>query len=219
MLSIIETILTLVLTALATLIAVLQFKNERRKTKEEESEKQRLEAEESVLIDLVACTDHVDDPIKEFDSLMEKLIRPESQEMFVEATKGAGKCLKAYGVALDSISPLYERLLINEEKFPLSRGFERYINAFREFLITQERHERAWCSYTSFRVWICKLYEESSTLQEKDVDEFNNRLDAIFDEIDELNKAAKDLLPYIEEIRLKYKLKSQNGSTVKPQRN
>ncbi len=109
MLSIVETVLTLILTALATLIAVVQFRNEQREAKREEAERQRLESERALIKDLVNCTKQIDSSIDELLHLKTALNDPQAEDRFNKTTIGARKCLEAYGVTLGKISSLYER--------------------------------------------------------------------------------------------------------------
>lgn len=43
-----------------------------------------------------------------------------------------------YGRLIEKVEKLYEQLLRDEEMFPLSYGFERYINAFRDFITSKK---------------------------------------------------------------------------------
>lgn len=202
--SIVETILTLILTALATFIAAAELKEERRAVEKEELEKQEQDAEKAVIKELVVCAKQVDESITEFLNLQEALNGSESEERLNETAIGVGKCLDAYGVTLTNISNLYERLLVNEDKFPFSRGFERYIDAFRSFLMSEGIHRRACAAYTSFIEWAQEIHQEPHALQEKDVNEFNERINPMFNDLEELGMAVYKLYPYIREISIKY---------------
>lgn len=209
MFNIIETALTLTLTALATFIAVAQFRNEQRAARREVLKRQQEDAEKTAIKKLIDSAKQAEKSVATFVRFKEALYGPQGEDRFNDTTIGAANCLEAYAATLANVSNLYERLLVNEETFP-SRSLERYIDAFRSFLMTKETHGKACEAYASFKDWVRTIYQESSILQEKDVDEFNRRIDPIFDDLERLGEAIYKLYPYIEEISIKFSNKESN---------
>lgn len=135
MMAIIETGVNIFIAVIGVVIAALQFRIERieyRREKERENEvNKKIQIMKGIanktksIESLVELTDHVD----EFSKL------PFTPEINGEWFSLIQEIYLGYNKSKKCIELLYSELLLNESEIPLSYGYGRYIDAFREYLL------------------------------------------------------------------------------------
>ena len=125
MFEIISTVFDIVIAVIGTIIAVYEFKNEKRAKKEEYAKNVTLKEmvskikESSMTYDYLKSIDDI--PVYNEDDIFR------TSDMYLGFVEG-------YNKYYSSIKDLYRGLLKFESEFSLSYGFERYIIYFREYL-------------------------------------------------------------------------------------
>ncbi len=135
----IEAINTLVNTLIAIAafaLAILQYRNEIRERKKDNDEQDRIH--ENILLikeiaDLTIFTE-----FEEFATQYNNVTRKIDTEHIIQANRYIQQVAVQYKKCIEKLKPLYEKLVLNEEKFSLSYGYGRYIDAFREFITNQD---------------------------------------------------------------------------------
>ncbi len=119
-------------------LAVLQYINERRQREKAKAEQEQIHQNVLLIKQIAELT-----TFTEFTEIAKKYkMITGSKNIDTQSIIQANNYIKevsiAYKKCIKKLTPLYEKMVVNEEKFSLSYGYGRYIDAFREFITNQE---------------------------------------------------------------------------------
>ncbi len=157
--TVLEFVIEVTLAVAALVIAILQWKEERRISKEEKNENVLRAKEKSIVNEIVNQIDEIEkcsDYILSFAEKMAELSRKKDTSPDV-AIKLFDDLIEQYTEHFNNIAPrfnlLYIELLKNEERFPMSYGYNRYIVEIREILdLDAVERERRINNYDACRI-------------------------------------------------------------------
>lgn len=200
------------LAVIGTIIAIIQLKNERRERRNAKKEQERIDSNRKVIAEVVSSAKQCEKTIGLLSEFSNEWVRiaglddaTNKQDALQLVTERVKNLIEEYYKLLGEVTSIYTLLLINEENTSLSCGFERYIGVFREFLQTKmmllelnERHGELIQYLNELKRKQDRLDNKSADYVAKISNIMKNRY--IISIRDEVYK----LLPYIEEIQIKY---------------
>lgn len=195
--------------AIATIIAVIQFSNEIRKTMDVRKKKKLFEsfANQSTIIDGF---------IRKFNGFFAKIddfnTNSASGEEVVKAVIDGVESLQSSAKDFYPImEDLYTAFLQNESEFSMSYGYDRYINHIRVFLDHFKKADDKMIGCHN----VLLNYVKNVQAQIVDLDSvtLKKNLDANIAAVNELRQSVNNICPILNEIMLKYK-KGSSGVMV-----
>ena len=128
--SLISAVMQTIIAAIGILITVIEIKRDRK-------EKKRVEKLKKIEEDIIK--EIAESKVDEAKNNLEKTLREleknmmdiQSHQTYCDSIK---TLIKEYADEKVAVERIYRQLLADETEFSLSYGFERYINAFREFI-------------------------------------------------------------------------------------
>ena len=191
------------LAVIGLVITFLQLKDDRRGKKIEESMIQKEEEERLIIADLVKHSDSYLELLNKFSEQI-NFINSKAEvpgagiEMLQSIIDNGKKLCNDYSFVRNELLEIYKRILQNEERFSLSYGFDRYIEAFRVICLDSSIEQSMIKSYNN----IVEYVEQHRDSFEADYLIFlmNEHMHAEFECLKQLN----EIKLYVLEIKLKY---------------
>lgn len=202
-----ESIFNIILAVIGSVIAIVQIIGEIREKKKTKREERRVDEEREIIRTLAICNQELvstinslnkyNDSVKSLDGSTDGLQRfTDSMHRFIED----------YNKLMEYVNNIYRKMLQNEERFSMSYGFSRYINVFRVFVQSKKILINTAMAREDFYKYI-ESHRESSNPEE-----LVKYANCINSQINILMGYLKEILPYSEEIELKY---GSNQESVK----
>lgn len=184
-------------------ITFLQLKDDRRGKKIEESMIQKEEEERLIIADLVKHSDSYLELLNKFSEQI-NFINSKAEvpgagiEMLQSIIDNGKKLCNDYSFVRNELLEIYKRILQNEERFSLSYGFDRYIEAFRVICLDSSIEQSTIKSYNN----IVEYVEQHRDSFEADylISLMNEHMHAELECLKQLN----EIKLYVLEIKLKY---------------
>lgn len=184
-------------------ITFLQLKDDRRGKKIEESMIQKEEEERLIIADLVKHSDSYLELLNKFSEQI-NFINSKAEvlgagiEMLQSIIDNGKKLCNDYSFVRNELLEIYKRILQNEERFSLSYGFDRYIEAFRVICLDSSIEQSMIKSYNN----IVEYVEQHRDSFEADylISLMNEHMHAELECLKQLN----EIKLYVLEIKLKY---------------
>ena len=184
-------------------ITFLQLKDDRRGKKIEESMIQKEEEERLIIADLVKHSDSYLELLNKFSEQI-NFINSKAEvpgagiEMLQSIIDNGKKLCNDYSFVRNELLEIYKRILQNEERFSLSYGFDRYIEAFRVICLDSSIEQ----SMIKFYNNIVEYVEQHRDSFEADylISLMNEHMHAELECLKQLN----EIKLYVLEIKLKY---------------
>lgn len=184
-------------------ITFLQLKDDRRGKKIEESMIQKEEEERLIIADLVKHSDSYLELLNKFSEQI-NFINSKAEvpgagiEMLQNIIDNGKKLCNDYSFVRNELLEIYKRILQNEERFSLSYGFDRYIEAFRVICLDSSIEQSMIKSYNN----IVEYVEQHRDSFEADylISLMNEHMHAELECLKQLN----EIKLYVLEIKLKY---------------
>lgn len=191
------------LAVIGLVITFLQLKDDRRGKKIEESMIQKEEEERLIIADLVKHSDSYLELLNKFSEQI-NFINSKAEvpgagiEMLQSIIDNGKKLCNDYSFVRNEFLEIYKRILQNEERFSLSYGFDRYIEAFRVICLDSSIEQSMIKSYNN----IVEYVEQHRDSFEADylISLMNEHMHAEFECLKQLN----EIKLYVLEIKLKY---------------
>lgn len=191
------------LAVIGLVITFLQLKDDRRGKKIEESMIQKEEEERLIIADLVKHSDSYLELLNKFSEQI-NFINSKAEvpgagiEMLQSIIDNGKKLCNDYSFVRNELLEIYKRILQNEERFSLSYGFDRYIEAFRVICLDSSIEPSMIKSYNN----IVEYVEQHRDSFEADylISLMNEHMHAEFECLKQLN----EIKLYVLEIKLKY---------------
>lgn len=191
------------LAVIGLVITFLQLKDDRRGKKIEESMIQKEEEERLIIADLVKHSDSYLELLNKFSEQI-NFINSKAEvpgagiEMLQSIIDNGKKLCNDYSFVRNELLEIYKRILQNEERFSLSYGFDRYIEAFRVICLDSSIEQSMIKSYNN----IVEYVEQHRGSFEADylISLMNEHMHAEFECLKQLN----EIKLYVLEIKLKY---------------
>ena len=191
------------LAVIGLVIIFLQLKDDRRGKKIEESMIQKEEEERLIIADLVKHSDSYLELLNKFSEQI-NFINSKAEvpgagiEMLQSIIDNGKKLCNDYSFVRNELLEIYKRILQNEERFSLSYGFDRYIEAFRVICLDSSIEQSMIKSYNN----IVEYVEQHRDSFEADylISLMNEHMHAEFECLKQLN----EIKLYVLEIKLKY---------------
>ena len=142
------------LAVIGLVITFLQLKDDRRGKKIEESMIQKEEEERLIIADLVKHSDSYLELLNKFSEQI-NFINSKAEvpgagiEMLQSIIDNGKKLCNDYSFVRNELLEIYKRILQNEERFSLSYGFDRYIEAFRVICLDSSIEQSMIKSYNN----------------------------------------------------------------------
>lgn len=164
----VEFVCEIFLAMVATIIAFFQWRDQLRYAKEEKKEAAKREEEKRIMQTIVLEISEIEkctDKINEFKNIMSELSkRNDSSPNYVMQI--FDETMEQYENSFKEIFPhlerLYNELLLNEERFPMSHGYGRYIADIRTILdFDLVKRQRRNNNYDKLRIEIHRLMLEA----------------------------------------------------------
>jgi len=128
--SLISAVMQTIIAAIGILITVIEIKRDRKEKKRVEKLKK---IEEDIIKEIAQSK--VDEAKENLEKTLRELeVNMRDFDKHQYYRESIDSLIKEYAVEKKAIERIYKQLLADETEFSLSYGFERYINAFREFI-------------------------------------------------------------------------------------
>lgn len=199
----IESVTNIVIAVLGLLIAIIQIISEMREKRKDKKEEKKMNDEKNILIRLAKTNTELLSTIDEFNNFykaVEIVNTPEADateklQIYINAVAG---CINKYVDFINQVYVIYRIMLRNEERFSMSYGFGRYIDAYRGFLQSRDIVRYAHSSYDELCEFI-KGYNANP-----DPIGLAEHCDKVLQYMNRLKDALMFIVPYAEELNLKY---------------
>lgn len=205
------------LALIGVIIAVLQYKNDKRESKRKQ-EAALLEEKNIRLIKDIAVQTKSVNKFDEIRDCKEK-IGPYLNNLgnFPELFPLSQELAVCYNELLSEIEPLYKQLVINESSFSVSYGYGRYIDAFREFLVSKKDCKE----FASMIYALSEINVSGEGIDEQELQKNREIFAKIYNkfviQFQKLCDNVDKVVVLVEEIRIKYEsyVDGANTSTEK----
>lgn len=194
-------IVGIVLAVIGVIIAVLQFRIDKRESKKEEEKEQERQNKVKIMESIVEKTNCLED----LDDLLTKakattgLNEKDMGELFNHLQN---ICLM-YKKSYKEIGDIYYQLVKNESEFSLSYGYGRYIDVFRDYLLFSQEMDKVVNDIFAMDAIAKKNAEAQRNGEEVDISYFDYRNHAI-ETMKLLDVKLTNVKALIEEIKIKY---------------
>lgn len=199
----VEDIINIIIAVIGIIIAILQFRMDRRAVNEEEKRKFEAKNKEKIMKDIANRTSS----LTEMESLVENVRKWSENFSYKEQGlffSGIQDICINYSKTKEEIQKLYYELVKNESEFSLSYGYARYIDAFRDYIsfdsnISELRKD----VYNMYN--LPKMYAEKQEEGiEIDSTEFFEARRHARDTVELLNVKLSNVIMLVKEIQIKY---------------
>ena len=213
--AILEFSVNVVLALAALVIAIFQWKEERRFAKEEKEEQQARAEEKLIVEEIVRQIGQIErcsEGILRFQEAMEQSARRQDNDPDAVAAL-FDQMLEQYEKDFQTVSPmlqlLYEELLQNEERFPMSHGYGRYIVELRAILdfrtvVRQRRNNDYDSMRIRFHQILTRAWNEGGTITPEYATELGHLTEQMIRSLEPYYKHAQTIAVLVHELKIKY---------------
>lgn len=193
------------LAVLGIIIAIVQLNIDKRQKREEEKMREKSEEEKNIIIDLLNQSEGVMGAInafaEEINLINEKANVEGAGLVMLQSMMNSGPIMiNEYDKVRKNLLAVYKKILQNEERFSLSYGFNRYIDAFRNFCLNDVEVNQMRFAFAILVDFVKHNQNKDSFDSKKLIELMNNFQKESFD----CMKQLQDIDLYIKELKLKY---------------
>ena len=193
------------LAVLGIIIAIVQLNIDKRQKREEEKMREKSEEEKNIIIDLLNQSEGVMGAInafaEEINLINEKANVEGAGLVMLQSIINSGPIIiNEYDKVRKNLLAVYKKILQNEERFSLSYGFNRYIDAFRNFCLNDVEVNQMRFAFAILVDFVKHNQNKDSFDSKKLIELMNNFQKESFD----CMKQLQDIDLYIKELKLKY---------------
>ena len=210
-----DVVIDLVLAALGLIIAYFQWSAERRAAAEERKEQEDRKEEKVIIRSLLSRVAEAEKTRGSLKRMHEELSTPHTDPN--EITGIFDEAIERYESNFQTVRPLlksiYDELLKNEERFPMSHGYGRYITELREILnYDAVVRERRILGYDAARIQTHEILMDAwnnrgGQLREQDRAELGSLAETMVQTLEPYYHHADRIGSVLYELQAKYRAK------------